>query len=156
MDIYWLLVAESKGSYIRTLYSSNISSIYNGFVYSFFLSFYTIGPLFPLLTNQDTVRYYFKHNSNFTKGINILLPLDQFLPCTGGNLQTSNFMESLKFLCHPLLSTFSHSVTHTRRHTLSYEHPFHMIFPLRILHCVIPVSSLVFAGQFIHIITVLN
>lgn len=95
-------------------------------------------------------------DSNFTKGINILLPLDQFLPCTGGNLQTSNFMESLKFLCHPLLSTFSHSVTHTRRHTLSYEHPFHMIFPLRILHCVILVSSLVFAGQFIHIITVLN
>ena len=95
-------------------------------------------------------------DSNFTKGINILLPLDQFLPCTGGNLQTSNVMESLKFLCHPLLSTFSHSVTHTRRHTLSYEHPFHMIFPLRILHCVIPVSSLVFAGQFIHIITVSN
>ena len=95
-------------------------------------------------------------DSNFTKGINIMLPLDQFLPCTRGNLQTSNFMESLKFLCHPLLSTFSHSVTHTRRHTLSYEHPFHMIFPLRILHCVIPVSSLVFAGQFIHIITVLN
>ena len=56
-------------------------------------------------------------DSNFTKGINILLPLDQFLPCTGGNLQTSNFMESLKFLCHPLLSTFSHSVTHTQTHT---------------------------------------
>ena len=119
MDIYWLLVAESKCSYLRTLYSSNISSIYSGFVYSFFLSFYTIGPLFPLLTNQDTVRYYFKHNrQQLHKGYKYLASLGSVFTMHRGqppNLQLYGILE----VPLPSLTVYFLSLcyTHTQTHT---------------------------------------